>query len=121
MGMTGMDSWCLQRRQTCWMTWIHSVQRIGTCCLAVGYCLAIANQWGLWRLVGLNRMESIGGEVSCAIMFDDNRWFCPVGGFAFPCFSCVMNAPTMDTFFRFGDKRASIGRQDLLFFGRRSL
>jgi hypothetical protein len=45
-------------------------------------------------------MESIGGEVSCAIMFDDNRWFCPVGGFAFPCFSCVMNAPTMDRFFR---------------------
>ena len=49
-------------------------------------------------------MESIGGEVSCAIMFDDNRWFCPVGGFAFPCFSCVMNAPTMDTFFRFGQQ-----------------
>jgi hypothetical protein len=40
--MNGMDSWSLQGRQTCWMTWIHRVERIGTCCfggwLVFSYC-----------------------------------------------------------------------------------
>ena len=65
-------------------------------------------------------MESIGGEVSCAIMFDDNRWLSS-RGFCFSVLFLRNECSDDGYFFRFGDKRASIGRQDLLFFGRRSL